>query len=405
MISDAYAFRVGGFVSVVSVVSIQVPINFTDRISMSSFYVSKLKSGNWRVMEEIYKDGVPKQVTVPKFAYHSLGIDSASSVEEVRARVKQINKEKALEKEKMVAAARRVAKIGFYNDVFFQAELVDAFTERVRTSCTGSDKHLARLYSHFKFIQDMVLELKILPRDYQDEADRIYTYLKTRETSLDYSKKLIDMLNMWGKFVAKSQGSFFDPLKKPARKWRIAIAKAQRAKVKSVRRQSERLTLDMMVKMKFKLDPLHYNWIFCSLWLGLRPHELDQLAGTRLEIMNKRGSDVRLLAVNQTKIEGEEEGSGYKYIPLLYDEQKEAVELIQTNKVKRPSVNGLRDASNADIDTYCGRRGFVDLMQDCGQDRADASLWMGHRDLKTTMDHYKDPTNVPFKPVDKKKAG
>lgn len=368
---------------------------------MSSYFVGKTPKGIWRVMKEVWKDGKRKQATVPPTAYLALGIDPTSNEEQVKKRVKQLNSEKRIEHEQAVEAAKRVAKIGFYEDTFFPQEYVDAFTEKVRIDTAGSESHLLRLYSHFKFIQDMVLKLKITPKDYSDKAGHFYHYLKEKQASVDYAKKLIQMLNLWGRFVARRQGTFFEPVPMPPRKMKGAIAKAQRTK-KGVRRESERLTLDMFKTLRPKLTLEEGNWIHCSFWLGLRPIEVDQLTELpELEVILNEDGKTRVLVVFQTKLEGEIEEEGYKYIPLLYPEQDEAVELLKSRIVKRPNPKKLKLLSGHAIDVYCGRKGFADLMQSLGQRIEDSSVWLGHKDIRTTRKHYKDRSNVSFTPVKK----
>lgn len=363
-----------------------------------------MPSGAWGVLEEIWVDGKRTQKTVPKAVYLALGLDPTLSITDARKRIKQINAEKKLDSYRAVEAARRVAKIGFYEDTFFPQEIVDAFTEKVRIDTAGSDAHLLRLYSHFKFIQEMIMTLKLLPKEYADQAGYFYKYMIDKRISVDYSKKLIQMLNMWGRFISKKQVSFFEEVPMPPRKMRVAIAKAQRGK-SGVRTESERLTLEMLKTLCSKLPEAQGNWLHCSFWLGLRPIEVDQLAALKnLEIMIGKGSGVKILAVDQTKIQGEESKESYKYIPILYPEQEVAIKLLAAKNLKRPTVEKLREISGLTIDLYCGRKSFVDLMQNLGQRPEDASIWMGHKDIKTTLAHYKDRANVPFTPVAKRKA-
>lgn len=369
---------------------------------MSTFFAKKnRKPDSWTLYEEIWKDGKrDRQVKVPKQAYISIGIDPTLTLEAARKRVKQINSEKKLDRHQMAEAARRVAKIGFYEDSFFPQVLVDAFTERIRINTAGSPEHLKKLHVHFNFIQEMIMNLKFLPGQYNDNAPYFYDYMIQRRVSVDYAKKLFQMLNMWGRFVAKLQGSFYEEIEPLPRKFRGKMAKAQRGKV-GVRRESERLTLDLLAKLKHGLKPAEYNWLFVSFWFGLRPIEVDQLVGTRLDLRKNKQTGITVLAVNQTKIEGEDEEESLKYIPILFPEQQEALTLLSSGDLKRPKVADLRKFSGEDIDTYTGRKGFVDLMQSLGQQNAHSSVWMGHKDLKTTLIHYKDPTNVPFTVVKK----
>jgi hypothetical protein len=116
-------------------------------------------------------------------------------------------------------------------------------------------------------------------------------------------------------------------------------------------------------------------------------------------IVQSRYSTVRTLEVNQSKIETEDEDDSLKYIPILYPEQEAALKLFTEGPLKRPKPKTLKSVSSANIDTYSGRKGFVDLMMSLGQKFENASLWLGHSNIEVTKDHYKDGANVPFTPV------
>ncbi len=360
---------------------------------MASFY-AKPNRVSWSLYEEKWVDQKRVQVKVPTLAYQKIGIDPTLSLEDARKRIKVINKEKKLDRHQAAQAARRVSLVGFHDAIFFPEDLLKEFTERVRERSAGADAHKSKLQSHFKFIQEMILELKVLPKDYAEDAHKFYQYMIQKQCSVDYSKKLIQMLNMWGQFVAKTQGTFFQPAPTPPRKFRGTIAKAQRSKI-GVRKESERLTLTMLTKMKSKLPIEQYNWLFVSLWLGLRPIETDQLSGVKLDIQ-KNDAGILVLAVNQTKIETEDESESIKYIPILFEQQQTAISILKSGEIERPTPTMLKKVSGEKIDTYCARKGFVDLMQSLGQQIDHASIWMGHKDIKTTLKHYKNPLNVPF---------
>lgn len=360
---------------------------------MSSFYI-KPNRVSWSLYEEKWIDNKRVQVKVPNLAYQHIGISPTLSLADARKRINVINKEKKIDRHQAAQAARRIAVIGFHDEMFFPNEMIIEFTERVRSMSAGQQDHVDKLFSHFKFVQAMIVELKVLPKDYAEDAHKFYQYMIQKQCSVDYSKKLIQMLNMWGKFVAKKQGSFFDAAPTPPRKFRGTIAKAQRNKV-GVRKESERLTLEMLTKLKVQLPIKQYHWLFTSLWLGLRPIEVDQLSGTKLD-MQKNDAGIMVLAVNQTKIETEDESESLKYIPILFKEQEAAIAFLRAGEVERPTPRLLKKLSGEKIDTYCARKGFVDLMQSLGQQIDHASIWMGHKDIKTTLKHYKNPLNVPF---------
>ena len=368
---------------------------------MSTFYVKKSKK-SWSLYEEIWTEGKRKQVAVPAMAYPKVGIDPTLTVAAARARIKQVNKERKVDRSQASASARRVALIGHFDGVFFPQNYIEQFTERVKSASAGNEAHVRKLFSHFNFVQAMIKEVRVEPKNYAEDVHKFYQYMIGRQCSVDYAKKIIQMLNMWGRFVAKQQGSFFEQAPMPPRKFRSSLAKAQRNK-KGVRRESERLTTTLLAELKGALNGRRYRWLYISLWLGLRPIEVDQLAAEGLTL-DQHDDGVDVLVVNQTKIEGEEEADSLKYIPLLFPEQRQAVAWLKAADIERPESKELQTLTGLTIDVYCARKGFVDLMQSLGQQVEHASIWMGHKDIKMTLKHYKNPVNVPFTKIESKKS-
>jgi integrase len=63
----------------------------------------------------------------------------------------------------------------------------------------------------------------------------------------------------------------------------------------------------------------------------------------------------------------------------------------------------MRKAFGAGTTLYGGRKGFVDLMLSLGQNLENVSIWLGHKDISTTWEHYKDRDTLSFTPVTAKK--
>jgi hypothetical protein len=361
-----------------------------------SFYVRIRKSG-WYLYEEKYVDGERLQLKVPNQIYLEIGIDPDLSPEAAKQRVKEINKERSFQRKQQHAAAARTAlKLQDFDKLYFKEEDIVKFEERLRMRTAGSDRHLQKLFSQFKHVQKMMRRLKIGPEDYLDKSEYIFKYLAENEISLDYSNKIIQMANYWGAYLSKRQAKFFDPISPIPGSFQTLIAKAQRKKKKAVRRPSKRLNIPGLAKLKTKLSREKYNWVALSFEFGLRPDEVDSLKESAEVITNISG--VEVLRVFQSKIEGADLEGAYKYIPILFEEQRVALSALP--EIARPSAKEI-GAVLEGCDTYCGRKGFADLMQSRGQKLEHISLWLGHKNIQTTLKTYKDLANVPFTPVKK----
>lgn len=369
-----------------------------------SFYVRVRPSGRWFLYEEKYEDGVRKQLKVEVLSYNAIGIHQDLTVSQARERVKEINRENSKLAKTISAAARKAEALNRFDDIFFKESHVAKFLERLQKRAGANPAHNAKLVSHFHFVQKMILELKLLPKQYCDESDSIYAYMIGESISVDYAKKIVQMLNTWGRFIAKTQNSFFEDVAKPNQTQRKALAKAQR-KVSGVRRESARLELSMLPKLKSKLSPEEYNWIVLSYWFGLRPSEVDSLVQIKGETkvsvadIEKNQSGIKVLKIFQSKIEDEDTEKAFKFIPILFPEQFEALEMLPN--IRRPKPQTIKSVIPK-LDTYGGRKGFADLMQGLGQQIEHVSIWLGHTDIKMTLSTYKQRSNVPFTPLKKR---
>ena len=83
-------------------------------------------------------------------------------------------------------------------------------------------------------------------------------------------------------------------------------------------------------------------------------------------------------------------------MPLIYDEQKFALRIIQSQNFERPSVKTIKKYLGPQISRYGGRKGFVDLMLEKGHSLEAISQWMGHSTVGRTWRSYKERLGVKF---------
>lgn len=371
------------------------------------FYIRKNKAkGSWSLYYEFYEGGKKKQQRVPDLNYADHGFKSTMTVDQAKKRCKRLNTERKLKKDDIKArinAANNLLMLESVDETLFPTEYVSAFGNLLDSENFGSDAHLKRLYSHFNFVQKMMVELRLSPSQYKDNSKRIFKYFMRKKISLSYSRKLVSTVNRWGLFVSKQQGQFFEPMPIPKNRECAAISDAQKTKSgKSselgVRTASESLTPELLKYAKESFtNPAHYNYLFISLWFGLRPYEIEMLHDKKKwSLKRDKSSGVLVLKVYQTKLMNVEEDKRYKSIPVLFKEQHEALKLIKSGSHKRPHPKTVRKHLDANITLYGGRKGFTDLMLARGQKLEDISLWLGHRNITTTWKHYKDKEQINF---------
>lgn len=363
-------------------------------------YFVRVRKTMWNLWYQHYKDGDRAQDKVPLLAYKDLGFRVDMSALEAKVRCKQLNSERAIDKEKIRLSAERVTEFKIIDKILFPVADVEAFMQLLDDENFGSDVHLSKLYSQFNFVQKMVVDLKLTnPSVYKTESKRIYKHLMDQKLSLNYSNRIISTLNRWGKFISKQQGRYYEDVPKPKGRERSAIAEAQRTKrgkdsERGVRIESDPLTPENLEKIAINFSTEQYNWLYLTVWLGLRPEEADEVQ--KIKVKYDERLKVYVVSVYQSKLMSVAESERWKHIPIVFKEQKKCLEIIESQAVKRPLSKTIRKYAGDKITNYGGRKNFVDLCLDRDQNFVDIAAWMGHKDTNTTYKHYKQRNMVRF---------
>ena len=147
---------------------------------------------------------------------------------------------------------------------------------------------------------------------------------------------------------------------------------------------------EILTSTSGKINQPNFNWLFISVWLGLRPQEIDNLHDKNLWKLEIPVQGRKILWVFQTKIVALPLEDRWKPIPILFEEQEFAIRIIESENFKRPLIKTMRKYFGFEIDLYGGRKGFSDLMLSRGQALENISIWMGHSTLARTWVSYKN---------------
>lgn len=358
---------------------------------MSSFYIHKGRK-NWHIVEEVWKDGKKSHLTVPKMAYEALGFHTNMSLDVARIKVKQLNSIKSIERKKAVSTARRVEFIKLVQSVYLPKEEALEFTERLQKTTFGNEAHEKRIMSHWKFVQVMIENLKMEPKDYSRNSEFFYKYFIERKMSLDYSKKILRIVNMWGSFICHKYTLFYSNIITPKGRVKEMINDTYIDSDNYVG-ESDPLTPELLFNKKDLLKNFeNYNWLFISVHFGLRPIEIDSLKDIKRYKIEYASQKV--LWIYQSKLTSISRDKRWKGIPILYAEQEEALKLIEEGTFKRPIHKTMRNVFGEHVTLYGGRKNFEDMMLDKGYRLEDISMWMGHQNIQTTWGKYRNRKRV-----------
>lgn len=368
-----------------------------------SFWVNKRKKQDgavyWRLMHTSWKDGRRTDHHIPVEQYLQHGFRPDMTLEEARARARQLNNQARLNKADVrakTAALRSAKRSSIVASAFLPPSLVDGFLIYLKQEVAigpHAEQKWYKTLCHWSYVQKMVASVALPPSQWWESRRRFYDYTSKQATSPNYASKVLRVLNLWGTYQARHTGQSFIPVPPPSGYDREMIADAYSESDKK-KKTSEALTPEALEQARSRLPEAQWRWLYLTVWLGLRPPEADRI--TEAKLTKEQG--VSVLWVYQSKLRGVRKEDRYKPIPLLYPEQKLCLKLMK-QEIKRPLVKTVQRHVSHRLTLYGGRKGFTDLMLSKGQALEDISTWLGHSSIERTWRSYKQRQRVSFRPV------
>lgn len=355
---------------------------------MATFFV-RWKRKTWSLLKQEYVNGKSLQTTVPRDLYKSFGFNPEWSLEEAKKRVRQLNGKGKIDRLKAISAARNHNFKAITESVFVDVETASDFQGHLLSSSfAANDK---KIISHWKTVVDLIKTLSLEPREFSLNSNRIFKLLMERRYSIDYVTKLIRIMNLWGSFLARKQNFHFDPIITPRGHIREKLHEAYLSKPENRAGGATPLTPKLLNKYESRFLPGQFEWMFVSLWFGLRPKEVTG------DWKLSKDDDVDVLHIYQSKLTSVKKELRWKLIPVLYPEQKRALSMLKLGGLKRPLLKTITAIFGEGYGLYSGRKGFTDLMLDLGQEIDAISAWLGHQSLDMTWKRYKNRNRVQYK--------
>jgi hypothetical protein len=265
-------------------------------------------------------------------------------------------------------------------------DLTKKFIEKVLLGqvCWGEKSaHYRQLLIYWRTARRIIREVNLPPQEWSESPTSIYAYFKRRQWSLSYAQKVIRVMNLWGKFYCKSVKQYFELLAKPHGESSAKIHEAYFEK-RPEGLVSAPITWRQLKRAKLNMRPGEWNWLFLTLWFGLRPSELKKLT---FKIERYKGHDV--LAVYQHKLVRLPPDQRWKFIPILFKEQERGVKMLERRAFREPSISTIQKYVNPKATKRGGRKGFVAHMWEVGKKpKILATRWLGHKNVRTTDNHY-----------------
>ncbi len=319
------------------------------------------------------------------------------SYESARVRQQQLNMQLHLKRsEESKLKFEETLKSTHHKQAAFIPEIYrEEFEERYfysrRLETVLKNRHL----SHWRAAQQLILHLKLEPMHWRDHCESVYDWFFNKKFSISYTRSILRAFNLWGYFISKKIGTPFLPVPPPRGFERTRILESYFSKADHCKR-SDPLTPAMLESARDALKPEQYDWLYLSLWLGLRPKEVDQLRDARYRRILYDEKATPVLWIYQSKLCSVPERYRWKLIPLFLEQQKATLAIIEAGKFERPLVKTVRAHIHPNLNLYGGRKGFTDLMLSKGQLLENISQWMGHSSVQRTWTSYKSRLHVHY---------
>jgi hypothetical protein len=233
--------------------------------------------------------------------------------------------------------------------------------------------------------REIIVNLNLDPSDWYDTPHKLYLEFEKLQISPDYAGRILRVLNEWGRYYCKALKKPWAPVPRFRGIWLKKINNAfQKANPGGL--VSARLNPQSLEAAKPELLVEDYNWLYISIWFGLRPQEVDSLHNPANWTLTQNSElGIEELRVEQLKLDGE-----VKVLPVDLPQQKAALEIIKSGAFKRPLYKTVHKLFGKGVKLYGGRKEFANLMDALGYDLNSISSWMGHRSVDTTLNYYKD---------------
>lgn len=364
---------------------------------------SKKSEPKWKVQYISFKkqDITESKAAKPKKTWDisterwtGLGFYKYMTEKEAKARAKQLNTQLHIRRQEERLKDLENKNQTFHKrfDSIFPDEFLVEFERRfikARDSDVESGRRrTTRARIVWKAAQKMIINLGVEPTDWLYSTYEIYDYFYSIGYSIRYISSVLKFANLWGYYFCKKTGRAFLPVSCPKGYERSRLIEAYYEKSNAKRKPSKALEPNNLYISKGIIKEDQFNWLYLTVWLGLRPKEVDNCKDKSLwkvEEYNGR----KILWIYQTKIIALPPDDRWKPIPILFDEQKFALRILKEQKYTRPLVKTIHRYFGDGIDCYGGRKGFTDLMLSKGQSIENISIWMGHSTMDRTWRSYK----------------
>lgn len=246
-------------------------------------------------------------------------------------------------------------------------------------------------------VKELIATLNTPPYEWASHPEIFYKFFEKNKWSMDYIRRLLRIINLWGDCFCRALGKDYDPINAPTGQDRTRIKRANYSKPS---RATTSLSIEDLTKCKALLSEYQYNSLYIAFWLGLRREELLSLHDVSQNCYidkDRRGFYVFHLFQKKLERSGVEPRLCWKAIPLVELEQQVIPELISQKKYEFVSAKRLKRCGVL-LTNRSARKGFSIEMEIRGYSKDCIEAWLGHVGNSTRAKHYQDKRIAVYSP-------
>lgn len=260
-----------------------------------------------------------------------------------------------------------------------------------------SETQLTKTLYLWKTVKSILSDISVGPLIIPRSPALFYKGLAKRKIALGSSGKLIRLANSYLGFYAEQLKSYppapIPPLRGKARQY-VMESYDQAGKP----RPCLPLTPEKLYEIEGQLSRKRWAYLHITLFLGLRPSELDNTSNLKLVTIN----GIEMLQVFQAKLANTiDKTKCYKLIPILEPEQGVSIRFLFGDpssgceaSFKKPDGRTIQKYLGNGFGLYSGRKGFSSVMLAKGWKFQMISKALGHSSIQMTESHYTDQENL-----------
>ncbi|MGZ3769537.1 MAG: hypothetical protein ACXVCR_07395 [Bdellovibrio sp.] len=356
----------------------------------------------WTATEAVWDESEKKykEKKIEPIALTALGFSDFMTPTEAKAHAKKLNAMNTVNRKAQaskVKAAERLTDLITIENSIIPTEMSEAFVAYLEENWYGGEYNLRKQIQHWNLVQKMLTDLRLQPHEYFKKQKDFYKYFQKNGFSKSYVEKLLKVVNAWGEFYSEQSKTYFKKVPNP----KGVILEAIRDASDADGAGADPLTMPTLARMKSHMPEGQWEYVRATLWLGLRPSELDAIIENPANLKVKMHGNTPVASIYQAKLISIPKEKRWKQIPLFHPEMKNALKDIQNEIVRKPLVKTLKKAAPnlPGIGLYSGRKGFTDLMLSLNQTLENIALWMGHASIERTWKSYKAKDVINFNEV------